>query len=283
MATKIQADFGQCNAWTRRFEEVAGGTGEVKTEGNLYTGVDLGTAFVVLTVLNEAGEPVAGGYRFATVVKDGLVVDFLGAIRIVSELKAEVEHRLGRKLHYAATAIPPGTSLRDSGSIRHVVEGAGFEVTGLFDEPTAANAVLGIRNGAVVDVGGGTTGIAIMKDGQVVYTADEPTGGTHFSLVVAGAMGISVEEAELRKRNPENHGELLPVLKPVVQKVASIINQHIAGHTVDALYLVGGTCCLAGMEHIITTETGIQAYKPENPMFVTPLGIARCCARGSQQ
>ena len=48
--------------------------------------------------------------------------------------------------------------------------------TGLVDEPSAANAVLGLRDGVVVDVGGGTTGIAVVRDGEVVHTADEATG-----------------------------------------------------------------------------------------------------------
>ncbi|HEX7974421.1 MAG TPA: hypothetical protein VF498_08440, partial [Anaerolineales bacterium] len=43
------------------------------------------------------------------------------------------------------------------------------------------------------------TGIAILQDGQVIYTADEPTGGTHFSLVIAGSLGIRYEEAEALK------------------------------------------------------------------------------------
>ena len=56
--------------------------------------------------------------------------------------------------------------------------------------------MLGITDGAVIDVGGGTTGISILKDGRVVYTVDEPTGGTHMNLVISGAYGISIPEAE---------------------------------------------------------------------------------------
>lgn len=67
-------------------------------------------------------------------------------------------------------------------------------MTNLLDESTAANAVLRMQNGAVVDVGGGTTGISIFKDGKVVYVADEPTGGTHFSLVISGAYGMSFKK-----------------------------------------------------------------------------------------
>ena len=52
-----------------------------------YTGVDLGTACVVLAVLDENYRPVAGAYRYADVVRDGMVVDYIGAVKIVRELK----------------------------------------------------------------------------------------------------------------------------------------------------------------------------------------------------
>ena len=66
-------------------------------------------------------------------------------------------------------------------------------------------------------------------------------------------------------------------MKPVIEKVASIISRQIEGYNVQGLYLVGGTCCLSGIEDIIGKKTGIPTYKPENPMFVTPLGIAMSC------
>jgi ethanolamine utilization protein EutJ len=276
--SKKEITFDSCNELVSQFEAVV----KHPVKGNssvYYTGVDMGTACVVLAVLDENYKPVAGAYRYADVVRDGMVVDYIGAIRIVRELKAELEEKLDTELLYAAAAIPPGTDALDGGAIKNVVQGAGFEITALLDEPTAANAVLKIENGAVVDIGGGTTGISILKDGKVVYVADEPTGGTHFSLVVSGAYNMSFSEAEVYKRKEEHHKELLPVLKPVVEKVASIISRHIKGHDVDEIYLVGGTCCLTGIEGIIEKQTGIRTRKPENPMFVTPLGIAFSCTQ----
>ena len=38
----------------------------------LYTGVDLGTAYIVLAVVDEDGTPIAGAMQFAEVVKDVL-------------------------------------------------------------------------------------------------------------------------------------------------------------------------------------------------------------------
>ena len=274
--SKEDLTFKACDRMVRDFEDVI--KKPVREPSSVYyTGVDLGTACVVLAVLDEHLRPVAGTFRYADVVRDGMVVDYIGAIRIVREMKEELEEKLGSQLIYAAAAIPPGTDALDSGAIKNVVQGAGFEITALPDEPTAANAVLNIRNGAVVDIGGGTTGISVLKDGKVVYVADEPTGGTHFSLVIAGAYKLSFADAEIYKRDKKNHKELLPVLKPVIEKVSSIISRHIEGREVDGIYLVGGTCCLTGIEGIIEKKTGIPTYKPGNPMFVTPLGIARNC------
>ena len=274
--SKEDLTFKACDRMVRYFEDVI--KKPVREPSSVYyTGVDLGTACVVLAVLDEHLRPVAGTFRYADVVRDGMVVDYIGAIRIVREMKEELEEKLGSQLIYAAAAIPPGTDALDSGAIKNVVQGAGFEITALPDEPTAANAVLNIRNGAVVDIGGGTTGISVLKDGKVVYVADEPTGGTHFSLVIAGAYKMSFADAEIYKRDKKNHKELLPVLKPVIEKVSSIISRHIEGREVDGIYLVGGTCCLTGIEGIIEKKTGIPTYKPGNPMFVTPLGIARNC------
>lgn len=278
MRKQSEEPFSFCNQLIAEFEAVIH---EPKQHVSpvYYTGVDLGTSCIVLAVLDERRQPVAGAYRYASVVKDGMVVDYIGAITIVRELKEQLETKLGVELQYCAAALPPGTQSLDSGVIRHVVEGAGFELTALLDEPTAANEVLAIQNGAIVDIGGGTTGVSVLKDGQVVAVADEATGGTHFSLVVSGAYGLSFEDADLFKREPQHHKELLPVLSPVIDKVATIITAHIQQHKVKEIYLVGGTCCLTGIEDIIEKQTRIPTFKPANPMFVTPLGIALSCSQ----
>lgn len=273
-------NYEYCDKLVQDFEDVVKKP-IVSRSSVYYTGVDLGTACVVMAVLDENYKPVAGAYKYADVVKDGMVVDYIGAIRIVREMKQELEEKLGAELIFGAGAIPPGTETIDSGAVKNVIQAAGFEMTSLLDEPTAANKVLKIQDGAVVDIGGGTTGISILKDGKVVYVADEPTGGTHFSLVVSGAYRKSFADAEVYKRDPKNHRELLPVLKPVIEKVAAIINQHIKGYDVKQISLVGGTCCLAGIEGIIEKQTGIFTHKPKNPMFVTPLGIALSCTQES--
>ena len=272
----MSLDYRYCDKMIDDFEKVV--KNPIKTKSKVfYTGVDLGTACVVIAVLDEEFKPVAGAYKYADVVRDGMVVDYVGAVQIVKELKEKIEKQLETELIYAAAAIPPGTDELDSGAIRNVVMAAGFELSNVLDEPTAANELLKMTNGAVVDIGGGTTGISVLKDKKVVYVTDEPTGGTHFSLVVAGAYSKSFEEAEKYKRDVKNHKELLVVLKPVVEKVSSIILRAVKGHDIDEIALVGGTSCLSGIEEIVEKYTKIKTTKPKNHMFVTPLGIALSC------
>ena len=246
------------------------------SEEPLHVGVDLGTAYLVLVVLDQDKQPLAGENQFAQVVRDGLVVDFLGAVDLLVEMKQRVERRLGRQLTHAASGFPPGVHQVEVRASANVVEAAGLHCTSMVDEPTAANALLGLQNGAIVDVGGGTTGIAVLQDGEVVYTADEPTGGTHFSLVIAGAQDISFEAAEDMKVNPTEQSRLFLIIRPVMEKVASIVVRHVAQSQiqVESLTFVGGTSAYPGMAAVIEDYTGLPTHIPERPVFVTPLGIA---------
>ena len=242
--------------------------------GDIHVGVDLGTAYTVLIVLDDKFKPIAGTYQFAQIVKDGLVVDFVGAVALLRQMKKKVESKLGFELTSAASSYPPGVAQVEVRATANVLYSAGFNCSGLIDEPTAANNVLQIDDGAIVDVGGGTTGIAIIRKGKVVYTADEPTGGTHFSLVIAGAKNISFEKAEEIKKDKTEQIQLFSVVRPVMEKVGSIIDKHIKGRRVKRLYLVGGTCAFPGMDRVIQEYTGIETVVPGSPLFVTPLGIA---------
>jgi ethanolamine utilization protein EutJ len=243
-------------------------------QGTLHVAVDLGTAYVVLAVLDENHQPLAGEYQFAEVARDGLVVDFVGAVDIITAMKERVEQYLGRELTHAATGYPPGVPQAEVQATANVVQGAGMTCTTMIDEPTAANAVIGLENGVIVDVGGGTTGIAILKEGEVVYTADEPTGGTHFSLVIAGAHNIPFHEAETMKLIPDEQPRLLPVIRPVMEKVATIVARHIEGFSVERITLVGGASAFLGFAEVVEEVIGLPAWVPDHPALVTPLGIA---------
>ena len=175
------------------------------------------------------------------------------------------------------------TAFRPSGRLKVGVDlGTAYIVLVVLDEednPVACEmqAAQVLRDGVVVDIGGGTTGLAILREGKVVQIEDEPTGGTQLTLVLAGNYHVPVEEAEAIKQDYGRHREILPVVRPVVEKMATIVSRYVDRAHTDTIYLCGGTCCLTGIEDVFTKVTGIPTIKPANPFLVTPTGIAMNC------
>lgn len=245
----------------------------------LFAGVDLGTAYTVTAVVDATGAPVAGALtRSRSSIRDGLVLDYVGAIGIVRQ-QVKLLREAGFHITSAAAAYPPGTTGRDAQTFANVLAAAGLQVSGLIDEPTAASLVLEIADGAVVDIGGGTTGISVILNGEVVYTADEATGGIHVDLVIAGHYKISTDEAERMKTDSRQQSTLFPLVRPVFEKMASIVRHHLQQHPVATLYLVGGTSSFPGIEQVMEMETGFSVERPVTPLLVTPLGIALSCLK----
>ena len=244
----------------------------------IKVGLDLGTASIVLVVLTEDGTPLGLAREDCSVVRDGLVVDFAGARAISQRLRERLEASLLTPLTRAALAVPPGTGQRDRATHGYVCQGAGFEVDGCFDEPVAANLLLGIDNGALADLGGGTTGAAAFKDGQMVVSFDEPTGGHHLSLVIAGHLNIPLEKAEYFKLNPDNRQTVAPSVAPVLSKMGRILWEGLKNISVPILWLAGGSAAAPGAGEIIARETGLNTIVAPRPDLVTPAGIALGCA-----
>ena len=244
----------------------------------LYAGIDLGTYKAVAIVVDENGVPRAANMRRAEVVRSGLIVDYIGALSIVRELMAEIRNRCPRPIEKGATSYPPQTETGNINTTTYILEGAGLEVLKVLDEPTAANMVLKLKDGAIVDVGGGTTGVAVIKDGEVVYTNDEATGGVHLSLVLAGSLKVSYEEAEEIKYDRERNREVLPIVRPVIDKISSIVDFYLQGFDgIQKACLVGGTCELEGLTGIVGKNLGLETFQPHVPQVITPLGIALSC------
>lgn len=95
----------------------------------LKVGLDLGTAYIVMVVLDEENNPIACEKQAADVLRDGVVVDYLGALNIVKALKAKLEpanwKRTG-KLCYCHAWQEPDDSVKTH---TYVAEGCGAEVT----------------------------------------------------------------------------------------------------------------------------------------------------------
>jgi ethanolamine utilization protein EutJ len=244
--------------------------------GPLRVGVDLGTATCVLVVLESTGAPVWVDGHPSGAIRDGVVVDFAAATAAVRHLKSRAEAALGVALASAATAYPPNIPVRDARACTYVCEAAGFTDVVLVDEVTAAQRTLDVRDGVVVDVGGGSTGVGVFRDGTLVALDDRPGGGHHLDLVLAGALGLTVEQAETWKR--EHPAEAFPILVPGLQRIAESVRAMTRGVEHLPLHLAGGALMIAGADTVLAgwLERTVVTYP--HALLITPLGIARSAA-----
>ncbi|MGF1681846.1 ethanolamine utilization protein EutJ [Photobacterium minamisatsumaniensis] len=253
-------------------DELVNDESPVSAPDQWYVGIDLGTADIQTVVIDGRGLPVAAFLDWADVVRDGVVVDYVGACRIVREQLRKVEQKLGVAVEQAITSYPPGTDPRIS---INVVESAGVLVSHVIDEPSSVAELLQIQEGAVIDVGGGTTGTAIIANGELVTSLDEPSGGRHVSLTIAGGLGVEVDEAEQYKRRSHEDPLVATMAKPVIEKMADIVSEHLAGHHPTAMYLTGGGTLIAGFSDIFRKAfPTINVVEFSRALYLTPLAIA---------
>lgn len=240
--------------------------------GPLRTGVDLGTATIVLTVVDALDRPVYWDHLREEAVRDGVVVDFHAASAAVAALRGRAEEALGTTLRAAGTAYPPGVGIAESRACRFVLERAGLDCANLLDEVDAAQALLRVREGAIADVGGGSTGVGVYRDGEIVALGDLPGGGHHLNLILAGALGMPLAEAEKSKR--ARGVDHLPILRPGIERVAHNIGRLMPERPAGPVHLVGGALMIPGAGAVVAAYLGHPVAEHPHALLVTPFGIA---------
>ena len=171
-------------------------------------------------------------------------------------------------------------------NVKRSVQRAGLDVVGVILQPLASSkAVLTLEETdlgvALVDLGGGTTDLAIHSQGSLVHTAVLPVGGNHLTQDVAVGFRISQAEAEKVKvehgsvtsaaigedevfealgiggRPPkfESRRALSEILEPRAEEIFELLGREIkeAGHegtVVAGLVLSGGTALLNGIAEV---------------------------------
>jgi ethanolamine utilization protein EutJ len=152
-----------------------------------------------------------------------------------------------------------------------VLEQAGIGCRSLVDEVSAAQALLRVDDGAVADVGGGSTGVGVFRGGKLVSLSDAPGGGHYLDLILAGALGVSVDEAEERKRGAEDTSA---ILRAGVERIAEGIRRQLREPRAPVVHLVGGALMLPWAAPVVERWLGVETRAYAHADLVTPFGIA---------
>ena len=210
----------------------------------LKTGLDLGTAFIVLVVLDENDQPVACEKQAASVLRDGVVVDYSGACRIVRELKEKLEQRLGEELIDCAIAMPAGTECSVAYAPVCGRRQRALEVTNILDEPTASQCHLpDFKTAWSWTSAAARPVLRLCRTERSCSIEDEPTGGTHLSPGAGRQLPCILRMRQKQSsRTTASHKEILPVVRPVVREDGDDRQKvRLTPAEIDTIYLCGGT------------------------------------------
>lgn len=218
------------------------------------------------------------------------------------------------ELDVIATFLPRGVV----DSLQSVLEQTGLEMTGLTLEPIAALTVVMPQtmrhlNLALVDIGAGTSDIAITARGTVIAYDMVPTAGDEITEALSTAYLLDFKVGEAVKRKISKGGavsfedilgqrhnlpaeQLASAIRPAADRLAKQISERIlslnGGQAPQAILLVGGGSLTPGLPGLVAQAMGLPEQRVavrgreaisgvegaksllNGPDAVTPIGIA---------
>jgi len=189
-------------------------------------------------------------------------------------------------------------------------ERAGINVIDIVLEPIASAAAVLSEDEkdigtALVDIGGGTTDIAIYKDGSLRHTAVIALGGNHFTNDIGIGLRIPAQEAERVKRKygcaitnmideteemdvagadkqlrkiPRRY--IAEIIQPRCEELAGLIRREIDASSgiepgLSGVVLTGGASLLEGLDRLMESSLGLSVR------IGMPGGIESSCSENS--
>jgi rod shape-determining protein MreB len=149
----------------------------------------------IQAVGNEAKEMLGrtpGNIVAVRPMRDGVIADFqITEAMLKHFIKKAHNHRFLRPSPRIIVSVPYGSTPVERRAIRESAESAGARQVFLIEEPMAAAIGAGLpigeaRGSMVVDIGGGTTEVAIISLGGIVYSQSVRMGGDKMDEAIVG-------------------------------------------------------------------------------------------------
>jgi len=139
----------------------------------------------VLAVGEEAKQMLGrtpGNIRAIRPLRDGVIADFEVAEEMIKYFIRKVHNRRSFASPLVIVCVPAGSTAVERRAIQESAESAGARAVYLIEEPMAAAIGAGLpvtepTGSMVVDIGGGTTEVAVLSLGGIVYARSVRVGG----------------------------------------------------------------------------------------------------------
>ena len=161
------------------------GRGIVLNEPSVVAIADVRGKKQVLAVGEEAKNMVGrtpGNITAIRPLRDGVIADFEAAEEMIKHFIRKVHHRRGFASPMIVVCVPSGSTPVERRAIQESAESAGARRVLLIEEPMAAAIGAGLpvtepSGSMIVDIGGGTTEVAVISLGGIVYSRSVRVGG----------------------------------------------------------------------------------------------------------
>ncbi|MBK68096.1 MAG: rod shape-determining protein [Rickettsiales bacterium] len=180
MSADMAIDLGTANTLV-----YVNGKGIVLNEPSVVAISNFGGKKQVLAVGDEAKMMLGrtpGNITAIRPLRDGVIADFDVAEEMIKHFIRKVHNRRGFASPRMVICVPSGSTAVEKRAIKESAESAGARQVELIEEPMAAAIGAGLpvtepTGSMVVDIGGGTTEVAVISLGGIVYARSARVGG----------------------------------------------------------------------------------------------------------
>jgi rod shape-determining protein MreB len=244
-------------------------------------------------------------------LRDGVIADFEVAEEMIKHFIRKVHNRRGFASPLIIVCVPSGSTAVERRAIQESAESAGARRVQLIEEPMAAAIGAGLpvtepSGSMVVDIGGGTTEVAVISLGGIVYSRSVRVGGDkmdeaiisyirrHHNLLIgeSSAERIKMDIGAAATLDPQDPGPYREVrgrdlmngvprepVSAIVEAVKVALENtppELAADIVDkGIVLTGGGALLYRLDQVLRDATGLAVVIAENPLQCVALGTGR--------
>jgi len=255
-------------------------------------------------------------------LRDGVIADYDVTETMLKHFLDKIAGRRRLIKPRVVVCVPSGVTGVEKRAVLEATMEAGAKSTVILEEPMAAalGAVLdtsAASGNMVLDIGGGTTDIAVISlDGIVVAESLRVAGDKcdqsivryvrkHFGLAIGERTAEDIKmqigsaypleerlEMNVRGRDlvsglprtieltsDECYKAMLEPVSAVVDGVRSVLERtppELAGDIMEkGIVMTGGGSLLRGLDRLLSVQTGIPAYYPEDPISCVVRGTGR--------